>query len=227
MTAALSDRALLEAWSGSRDRPANERADALLAADASEPPLQWSLARRHAALAALHAARWGPLVDAVAECPRCQEEVEVAFDLAAVEARPATPPLCVPTGGEDVGFRLPTRADLRTAVGAADPRRALVEVCLTAPATKLDEEAVDAIAAAMERADPFGALRLKLTCPACEHDWEEALDLGQFLASEAQEDARSIAAEVHELALAYGWSEPEILALPAERRRLYLELVAE
>jgi hypothetical protein len=229
MIAELTDRAVLEAWSRSRDQPAGARADVLLtcapAADGDAgDPLGWTLARRHAALAALHASRWGSRVEAVTACPACATEVCVEFDLGAVPA-PAD------AGGERSaspgvpGFRLPTRADVRASAHAADPRRALVECCLIGPAGELAAPELEAIAAAMEAADPLGALELELTCPDCEHDWEEPLYLDEFLAAEAQHDARTIAAEIHELALAYGWTESEILALPAPRRRLYLELV--
>jgi hypothetical protein len=37
--------------------------------------------------------------------------------------------------------------------------------------------------------------------------------------------ARSLLAEVHSLARAYGWTESEILALSPQRRSTYLEMV--
>jgi hypothetical protein len=36
--------------------------------------------------------------------------------------------------------------------------------------------------------------------------------------------ARALLAEVHSLARAYGWTEPEILALSPQRRAAYLEM---
>ncbi len=227
MTVALTDRALLEAWSGSRDWPAHGCADALLArALAVDDPEGWPLPRRHAALAELRIGRWGSLLEAVAACPACATQVEIEFDLAAVEQPPSAERASVTAAGGELCFRVPTRADLQAAADASDPRRTLVERCVEGPARGLPDAAIDAVAAAMELADPLGALRLELTCPGCDRRWAEPLDLAGYLATEARDDARAIAAEVHELALAYGWSEAEVLALPAERRRLYLELVA-
>ena len=166
----------------------------------------------------MHASRWGSRIDAVATCPGCGAELGVEFDLATVPEPPE------PAG--ETRFRLPTRADIRATAHAADPRRALVERCLTDAAAGALAPTLEAVAAAMEAADPLGALELELSCPDCGRRWEAPLDLDEFLAIEAQHDARSIAAEVHELALAYGWSEAEILGLPASRRRLYLELIS-
>ena len=213
MTLALTDRALLEAWSVSRERSADDRADALLATATGEEARDWPLARRHAQLAELHRSRWGDIVEAVATCPECADELEVAFDLGAVE----------PADDPPANLRLPTHGDIAAAAATDDPARAIVERC--ARSSSLTDEDVVRWLAEIERADPFGAVELDLVCPACETRWTEPLAIADFVAAEAQGDARSIAAEVHELALAYGWTEPEILTLPAERRRVYLELV--
>jgi hypothetical protein len=51
------------------------------------------------------------------------------------------------------------------------------------------------------------------------------LDPAEFLWAAAEAQARRLLLEVDALARAYGWREPDVLALPPARRRAYLELV--
>jgi len=50
-------------------------------------------------------------------------------------------------------------------------------------------------------------------------------DILTYLWSEIEDWAQRLLLEVHTLALAYGWSERDILAMSPRRRRLYLEMV--
>jgi hypothetical protein len=51
------------------------------------------------------------------------------------------------------------------------------------------------------------------------------LDLPAFLWTEIEAQVRRLLLDIHTLAVAYGWSEREILSLSDARRRLYLEMV--
>jgi hypothetical protein len=66
-----------------------------------------------------------------------------------------------------------------------------------------------------------------LTCPSCGASWQEGLDILSFFWDEIENWAYRTLHEIHMLALAYGWSEPEILSLSAARRQMYLEKVSE
>src|SRR6266536_530602 len=121
-------------------------------------------------------------------------------------------------------FHLPTGADQEAAARLADDLEAavalLLERCVEAGAPARDLSPV------MAELDPQAELVLTLACPACGDEFEVPFDAGDFLARELA-GARDLERDVHRLALHYHWSEPEILALTVDRRRRYLELLAE
>src|SRR4029079_15278757 len=87
-------------------------------------------------------------------------------------------------------------------------------------ARELPAEAIAAIEARMEAADPQAHGVLDLSCPACGQSWQAPFDVDAFFWAELDAGARRTLAEVHSLAGAYGWSEGEVLALSAARRHL-------
>jgi hypothetical protein len=214
--AALDDRALLDAC--------DEGAAAERLAAAVDPAAR-SLARRDAALLALHRVRYGACLVGITACPGCGErvEAELAVD-ALLPADPADAGLRVRARGREIEFRMPSAADVR----AAADERALAERCVTSPlgGTRLGTDEVAALAERMEAAHPAGDIRLALVCPTCRHEWGERLDLAAFVAARVRADAERVLDEVHALATGYGWTEAEILALPRARRRRYLERLA-
>ena len=134
-----------------------------------------------------------------------------------------------------VRFRPLNSDDLAAAGGAGDVAamrrtlldRAILEVVVDgcpASVTDLPEEAIDEIGRQLAQRD--GAeLLLDLQCAACGHEWQETFDILSFFWSELSRYAKRLLQEVHTLAWAYGWSESEILAMSAARRRVYLEWV--
>lgn len=138
-------------------------------------------------------------------------------------------------GGWDVEFRLPGVADLAAAARAADPRGALLARCLVSAvhdgvavaADELPGPVQRRIADAVEAADPGADLALNVACPECGAATRAELDIASYLWTELDAWARDVLLDVHLLATAYGWSEPEILALSPLRRRYYLELCAD
>lgn len=83
------------------------------------------------------------------------------------------------------------------------------------------------IAEAAETADPAADVTLNINCPECGTATRAELDIASYLWTELDAWARDLLLDVHLLATAYGWSEPEILALSPLRRRYYLELCAD
>lgn len=138
-------------------------------------------------------------------------------------------------GGWDVEFRLPGVADLAVAARAVDPRGALLARCLVSAvhdgvavaAGDLPGPVQRRIADAVEAADPGADLALNVACPECGAATRAELDIASYLWTELDAWARDVLLDVHLLATAYGWSEPEILALSPLRRRYYLELCAD
>ncbi|MEU9112636.1 hypothetical protein AB0D04_12745 [Streptomyces sp. NPDC048483] len=158
-------------------------------------------------------------------------------------------PLRVAEGGWVVEFRLPTVADLAAVARAVadpaaafdppDPQHLLLTRC-TVSAVR-DGEPVPAgrlpgllptklrrrLAEEAERADPAAETTLNIACPECGEATPAELDIAAYLWTELDAWARDVLLDVHLLATAYGWSEPEILALSPQRRRYYLELCAD
>lgn len=137
--------------------------------------------------------------------------------------------------GWDVEFRLPGVADLAVAARSGDPRTVLLARCLVAAvhdgtavtAAELPAAVQRRIAEAVEAADPGADLTLNVACPECGQATRAELDIASYLWTELDAWARDVLLDVHLLATAYGWSEPEILALSPTRRRYYLELCAD
>ena len=77
----------------------------------------------------------------------------------------------------------------------------------------------------MSEADPQADLEIDLACPACDHCWQASFDIESFFWSELSAWAKRLLGDVHILASAYGWRETDILNLPPQRRRVYLDLV--
>ncbi|MCT0198350.1 hypothetical protein KQ313_01430 [Synechococcus sp. CS-1325] len=181
----------------------------------------------------LRAACFGPRIDAYTDCQACGERLTLLLDVDQLLAG-------VGKGdGQDwteiggLRFRAPTSRDLAAVVDEPDPQAAalrLLESCLIeaeqAPAVAdLTPERIGAIEAGLEALDPAADFGLALTCDACAHSWVASLDIGALLWEEISDRVHAVLLEIHELAHAYGWSEPEILALSPKRRAVYLGLV--
>jgi hypothetical protein len=63
------------------------------------------------------------------------------------------------------------------------------------------------------------------TCPYCAAEVPFAFDVPSFVLRELQLQASLVCEDVHWLAGHYHWSEHDILALPAWRRRRYVKMV--
>lgn len=240
---ALTDAELLSVWERGLGQPAVQQALYLLAAVSPEtPPDDWallSIGRRDAFLLALRERTFGSRIVSLATCPACDEQAEIAFEVAQVLAEPpSTPPstLTLHASGCHVQFRLPNSLDV-AAIGNAESidaaRAALLARCLLSAerggervaAEQLPAEIASEVAARMSAADPQADVRLVCTCPACGHSWQAAFDVVSFFWTEICAWANRTLREIHWLASAYGWRETDILALSPMRRRLYLEMV--
>lgn len=213
------DRALLLCAYARPDIPASRLADL-------------PLGTLNAALLSLREASFGPRFDAYVDCERCGGRLELALDTGQLLAGAGDGgPL--PAAIEIAGcrFRAPSSRDLAAVAGERDPEAAVLKFldrCRVEGATgNLAGNAVspDAFEAALETLDPLADLALALACEDCGHRWTAGLDIGALLWEEIEARARALLAEVHRLARAYGWTEPEILALSPRRRAAYLDMV--
>jgi hypothetical protein len=241
---ALEGAAIVSAWSEACRQAPAERALTLVRHGGglgAEEVEDWSIGHRDAALLDVYSATFGPRITATTPCPRCEENIEIGFDIDGIRAPYGDTSeefeiTSADAGADRIVFRLPTVSDVARAAAQPGPqqmRRALATRCVVraehrgraSDPAALAEEALAQVGAAMAAQDPQADVVLELACPSCQLQWALRFDIADFAWQEVAAEAWRLVAEVHALALAYGWSEHEILQLPDSRRRAYLELV--
>jgi len=178
----------------------------------------------------MRAACFGASIDAYVDCERCGERMALALDvgevLAGVGESDARADLVV----DGMRFRMPCSRDLAAIAAELDSEaaaRQLLERCCIEAEEPISGGLADhlgEIEAGLAALDPAADISLALTCEACGHRWTAGVDVGALLWEEIEARARGLLAEIHCLARAYGWTEPEILALSPQRRAAYLDL---
>ena len=176
-------------------------------------------------------------------CSRCGVAFDISVTLSALPAKPAGPGFpYAPARTSQGTFRVhaPNGEDQEAIVNVDDPaaaRRCLAGRCIVErledderrrstgqPAvdvSALSEEDLSAIDTALESVCPELAVGARAVCPECDAVQEVPVDPYLCLRRSPSE----IYLDVHVLASAYHWSEPQILALPRSRRKRYLSLV--
>lgn len=77
----------------------------------------------------------------------------------------------------------------------------------------------------MAELDPQAETMLQMECPSCGHGFKAPFDAADYFVRELAARERQLFCDVHTLALAYHWSESEILNMAPRKRKLYLELL--
>jgi len=233
----LSAAELLDAWERGLSEPSLRRVFPVLAAAWPRDELAaLSIGERDRRLLTLRESTFGSRLASVANCLHCGEVLEWAFDTAdLLIEKTVESDLSVDVENYHVSFRLPNTLDLASISNSEDAssaRQRLLENCISlaqhegeeiSPAA-LPASVTTAIAKRMAEADPQADLEVDLSCPACGEQWQARFDIESFFWSEISAWAQRILLEVHKLARAYGWSEPEILNLSPWRRQFYLGL---
>ena len=181
-----------------------------------------------AAVALLIRAAWlGGTIRTEALCSgeRCGEPIDVSFGIAAyfdhhrprrfrgaVESEPGWFAL----SRSDVRFRIPTVADLLEGRLAS----CVIPVDLSAAEARRVDRALEALAPRLD-GDLAG------TCPACGRGVDLRFEPISYVLAELRDASIGLFAHVHELAVAYHWSEQSILALDRRRRHGYVSLVRQ
>jgi len=227
------EAAALDLDFGSSDRPTLVT-DVL--ATCAEPPATeaeredlWrlSLAARVGGLLAVLASTTGSdALDRAVRCPGCDEDLEVSLPVAVLlelaRGAEACTETVVDTPDGPVRLRRPRGSDQRAWRQGrhTDPETAVLASLVVTGTTRAPEVIDEALAAF----DPLTCFDLDVSCPACGLRSDVPLDLeATLLADLARAQARTIG-DVAALAHRYGWSEAEALAVPAWRRRVYLDL---
>lgn len=204
--------------------------------------LKLPLGQRDALLFRLRELTFGSELKGSARCPRCNAPLEFVLDLHSFDVpgtleRRVSPQRLVAEGYE-VLFRLPNSLDLAAMARCQEvdeARRVLIERCVLGvradeppeDASELPDSVIQAMGERMEELDPMAELPLAIDCQRCGHDWMILLEMGVLLWREISRLAQRLLRDVHVLALAYGWSEAEILGMSAARRKFYLSQVPQ
>jgi hypothetical protein len=205
--------------------------------DESNPDFWWrqTVAGRTAALLRLLAATEGPAaaLPVALRCGQCGQPFEVALNHAELASAGAERDgerfITVPLPGErSVTIRPPTGDDLRTWRATAhrsrhDAVHAMLGMLLVDGGVEHGDETV--IAEALAAHDPLVAFAVSCACPACDAEADWPIDLEGLLLRRLHARQHALLHEVHALASQYGWTESEILAVPAARRARYLSLI--
>lgn len=235
-TRSLSPQKILDVWEAGRQQHELDRALTLLAA--AYPELRrneladLTIGERDARLLRLRIFMFGRSAIGTSECPQCGEQVEFSLDThtLAGTGELAETAREIEVDGTCVRFRLPTSRDLAEVVTAPDHFsgvRRLIERCVIEPRlpNEVSDKVVEALSDAMAKADPQAEIIISLGCPNCGKHWELLFDIAHFFWNEIAAQAQRLVYEIDALARAYGWTEREILGLPAQRRRTYLEML--
>jgi hypothetical protein len=233
--AALADPGrLLAAWEAAAAAPPVARA-AVLADVAGVVPdldtaLDLPLAEQAWRLARFYAESFGEAVDGTLSCGTCGAVVEVRLPLSAFDPPGGSTTASVPLDKGSVVVRALTTRDLVEAAADVDPADALLRRSVTGPdgrpvaqagITGPERAAIDAAAEALAGG---AALVVRSSCPECGSDLAAPVDVPTLLWDRITAIAPAILAEVAELAVAFAWSESDVLALSAVRRAAYLDL---
>ena len=225
---ALSTTEILSVWERGNGRIPLQRALMLLAVANPERSFEslklLSIGQRDAQLLTLRELTFGEKFTGLANCPACNEKIELTFtadDLRTVPGNEIPPELTMQIEGRELRLRLPNSGDLL----AARTREELLGRCVLSGENSFSPNSLRMISEKISAADPLADVQMTLRCTCCGHQWHAAFDIVAFFWRELAAAAQSSLREVHALAAAYGWPESEILALTPARRRLYLEMV--
>jgi hypothetical protein len=226
---ALTNPDLLDLWErGSGLHPLDCALLALAAAEPGEPYhalADWPLGRRNAALVRLRRECFGSAFTGWVACPQCAQRLEFSFDAGMLLEQQSEAAAHLTVDGRS--FRAPTSRDLASVAAENDERAAahkLLRLCCSQESEFTDED-LEVIGELLAEHDPLAETLLDLNCAACDHRWQQPLDMAAWLWTEIEARARRLLHDVHTLAVAYGWTEREILALSEPRRAIYLEMV--
>jgi hypothetical protein len=237
---------VVRVWELGRERPPWYRGLLLLAPSYPQRSFRelaaLTIGQRNIALFALRERLFGPDLSSVVICPRCAQRSEFTAhvgelcphkppaDLAALPAREFS----LAVSGTQLRCRCLTSDDVaRVPAGnggiAANltlAQRTILEARAHGAeiaAQSLPEPVLSAAGEAAVENDPVSELMIAVDCANCGHAWSAPFDPATYLWTEIANAAQRLLNDVHLLADAYGWREPDILSMSAARRKFYIE----
>lgn len=206
------------------------------------------VADRQYLLLQLRRATFGDRVRADLFCPwpDCGQRVSLDFSLADVPVEPPAEPGPVHTAtltdGRELVFRLPTGADQeelteRLAENASAALTALLARCVLRLGP-VEHPGPDALAAlpvtvraeieeCLRAVAPSVAQTMDAQCTECGRAFVAPFDVQRFFLGELRTEGAALYQEVHYLAYHYHWAEAEIMDMTRDKRRTYIEVLAD
>jgi hypothetical protein len=236
---------VLALWGDSARATPHQRLAALLGACGHPPDAiaNDTLGERNRRLMLLHDSLIGRPIEARVDCPTCHTANIFAIPVAEMLALPRTgstkAAAVVRHGPRDLQFRLPTMADIgilaRSDGGSGlKLRHAVLARCLLhepamppndATIAALDDGMIAAVEAAFDAADPLANIMVESACSDCGAAVAASVDIAQFVAADIDSFVAGLLRDIDMIASGYGWSEREIMALPARRRADYVAMI--
>ncbi len=191
---------------------------------------------RDVLLIAMRQLLFGDRIQSTIVCPNadCGKKMDLDFrlsDLPVPDRSDAAPEYEVTLDGQPFRYRLPNGGDQEAVASLvkADPDRAeqsLAQRCVEGDDT-LSADQLAALREDMANHDPQLETEFGVHCPECGNDFSVHFDVQDFLLREIAGTHLELYRQVHTLAWYYHWSESEILAMPSQKRHIYLDLLAD
>ncbi|WP_140979388.1 hypothetical protein [Bradyrhizobium guangdongense] len=199
---------------------------AALPEESQERCAELPIGARDAAILKLRCATFGGRFSGRTNCPRCGEEHEFDLDLVRLLAEATGPAEIEIDNG--LRFRMPNSADLIAVARHNDvdaaARQLLQRCCLNVhPEIDWSPALLDEVESRIALRESADYIELGFVCIACGEAWDDRLDVAGCVWEEIAARGRRLLDEVHALAMYYGWSEQQILALSDIRREAYLQ----
>ena len=195
------------------------------AAPAEPDVWEWTINRRLQGLIAVTIATRGAAWTSTIRCQGCGAPMDLPLQLDAFRREEDPPSVACALDGEMQHLAVPTGADQHSWLQAGANGPAAMLARLLPEGAAASPERLAAVEAALAEADPLTVLTIHTRCPECDAENSMELDLeATCLALLAAEQPRLID-DIHALALAYHWTEAEVLAVPPRRRRQYLDRI--
>jgi len=197
----------------------------------------WSLKERFQGLLGIVVSTLGQHLRLQVSCSKtdCHELMEIDLDLALfIQDEPPIPLFCRPDSETELILRLPNGLDqlnwVNNQYDMADnwfsemASSLVIRINGETPSQgfRVSENWLDQIGVELEQHDGLMTLEINTCCPVCSKDLLLDLDLEEKLLEILSSEQKLLLKQIHKIALAYQWSEADIVAMPNKRRQFYL-----
>jgi hypothetical protein len=219
---------LLAVWDPTSRASPHQRLSDLLAHERAELLAADTLGTRNQRLLRLHRMLVAGVLEARVACAHCAVESEFELPVDGILAVPhpaADAAVRIRSGGRTAAFRIPRMGDIE-ASPAAGLRRAVIERCRIGRGPPVSDEAIARLGRKFEALDPAANIVVNIACSGCARPIAASVDVASFVARDLDRIHEALLRDIDVIASVYGWSESEIVALPPERRRRYVMMIA-